>query len=132
MSSEKSESSIDDGSAESSFLSLQRFFFLSRFFFFDEKSDNDESGSGSSGMFPFTFYSVNSVGRVNGSGYEMLKCSFPFFNGEMVNYSFPSFDGEMVNCSFPFFDGEMGKVGQVTEIFSRPKNFHSFKLIFKI
>ena len=33
----------------------------------------------------------------------MLKCSFPFFDGEMVN---------------SFLDGEMGKVGRVTEIFS--------------
>ena len=25
----------------------------------------------------------------------------------------------MVKCSFPFFDGEMGKFGRVTEIFSK-------------
>ena len=41
----------------------------------------------------FQFYSINSVGCVSGSGYEMVKCYFPFFDGEMVN---------------SFFDGEMG------------------------
>ena len=45
-----------------------------------------------------------SVGCVSGSVYEMVKCSYPFFDGEMVN---------------SFFDGEMGNVGRVTEIFSK-------------
>ena len=52
----------------------------------------------------YIFSSDNSVGRVSGSVSEKVKCSFPFFDGEMVN---------------SFFDGEMGKVGQVTEIFSK-------------
>ena len=65
------------------------FILLSRFSFFDEKSDNDGPGSGSSGTCPFPFSSVNSVGRVSGSGSEMMKCSFPFFDGEIVNCSFP-------------------------------------------
>ena len=56
--------SLEDGSDKSSFLSLQRFLFLSRFFFFDldsdkdvfdDESDNDGSGTGLSGSCPFNF-----------------------------------------------------------------------------
>ena len=81
LSSDESELLLDNGSDESSFLCLRRFFFLSRFFFFDNESDNDGSGSGSSSTFPLSFSSVNPVGRVSGSGSEMVKCSFPFFDG---------------------------------------------------
>ena len=54
---------------------------------------------------PFSFFSENSVGRVVGSRYEIVKCTLPFFDGEMVNSYFPFFDGAMVNCCFLFFDG---------------------------
>ena len=55
LSSEESESSLNDGSDESYLLYFRHFFFLSRFFFFDGESDNDGSGSGSSGTCDFTF-----------------------------------------------------------------------------
>ena len=83
---------------------LRQFLFLSHFFFFDDESDNGGSGYGSSGTCPFTSSSHNYVCRASGSGSEMVKCSFPFFNDDMVN---------------SFLDGEMGKVGRVTEIFSK-------------
>ena len=71
---DESESSLEDGSDESYFLFLRRFFFLSRFFFFDDESDydfshyesdDDGSGSGLSGTSPISF-SKNSVSRVSG------------------------------------------------------------------
>ena len=99
--------------------------FLSSFFFFDDESENDVSGYGSSSTCPFPFPPflfppVNSVGCVSGSGSEIVKCSFSFFNGERVN---------------SFFDGETGKVGRVTGIFPKlvesqkyfPKLFESQK-----
>ena len=66
--------SLDDGSDESILMFLRLLFFLSRFLFFvdesdddlfDDKSDDDGSGSGLSGTCPFSF-SENSVGRVSG------------------------------------------------------------------
>ena len=72
---DESESSLKDGSDELSFLCLQRFHFLMRFFFFDiesdgdvfdDKSDNDGSGSGfASGSFLYSFFEL-SIYRVNG------------------------------------------------------------------
>ena len=76
---EESES-LDYESYASYFLCLRRFFFLSLFFlinllellssnglyFFNHESDNDGSGSGSSGTCDFPFFSGNSVGRVSG------------------------------------------------------------------
>ena len=53
MSSDESESLLEDGSDESSFRCLRRFFFFLLFFFFGAESDDDESdesdddGSGS-------------------------------------------------------------------------------------
>ena len=52
----------------SSFLCLQRFFFLSRFFLFDVDSDNDRSVSWLPGTCTFPFFSGNYVGRVSGVG----------------------------------------------------------------
>ena len=86
---------------------FKTFFFLSHFFSFDDEYYNDGSRSGSSSTCPFPFSSANSIGRVSDSGSEMVKCSFPFFDGEMVNCRFPFFDDEMMNCCFPFCDGEM-------------------------
>ena len=43
MTSEESESSLEDGSDESSFRCLRRFFFFLRFFFFALESDEDVS-----------------------------------------------------------------------------------------
>ena len=71
---DKSESSLEDGSDESSFLFLRRFLFLSRFYFFDDEfdgiffdaeSNDDSSGSGLSGTCSFSF-SEDSVDRVSG------------------------------------------------------------------
>ena len=116
--SEESESSLDDGSDESSFLYFRRFLFLSRFFFFGDDSDNDGSGSGSSGTCPFTFCSVNYVVHVSGGGYGIFVPTIIESIGEMVKCYFPFCDGEMVKYSFPFCDGEMlFKVGRVIEIF---------------
>ena len=61
-------------------------FLLVAFFFFADESDNDGSGSGSSGTCPFPFSSGNSVGCVSGSEYEMVKCYFPFCDGEMLKW----------------------------------------------
>ena len=63
MALDESESSLGDGSDESSFLSFRHFFFLSHLFFFDDDSDNDGSGSGSSGKCSFSFSSENFVDR---------------------------------------------------------------------
>ena len=41
-------------------------FFLSHFFPFDDESDNDSSGSGSSGTCYFSSFSRNYVGRASG------------------------------------------------------------------
>ena len=60
--------SLYDGSDKSYFLCLRLSFILSRFFFFGDESDNDGSGSGSSGMCDFPFCSDNSFGRVSGVG----------------------------------------------------------------
>ena len=70
-------------------------FFLSRLFVFDDESDNDGPRSGSSGMCPFQFTSGNYFGCIRGGVSEMMKCYFPFFNGEMVKCFFPFCDGEM-------------------------------------
>ena len=56
--SESSESSLEDGSDESSFLRLRRFFFFLLFFFFGAESDddnesNESDGDGSGSEFTF-------------------------------------------------------------------------------
>ena len=71
----ESESLLEDGYDESSFRYLRRFFFLFRFFFFDlesdedvfdDKSDDDGSGSGfNSGSCLSLFFDL-SVDRVSG------------------------------------------------------------------
>ena len=74
MSLDKSELLLKDGSGESYFLFLRHFFFLSHFFFFDDesyddffddKSDDNGSGYGLSGICPYSC-SVYSVGCVSG------------------------------------------------------------------
>ena len=76
MSSGESESSLTDGSDESSFRCLRRFFFFLLLFFCAHESDDDVSdesddeGSGSgfpSGSCSFSFFSKNSVGRLSSS-----------------------------------------------------------------
>ena len=75
MSSDELESSLEDGSDESSFRCLRRFFFLLRFLFdrksnedISDESDNEGSGSGfTSGLCSFSFFSENSVGSVSSS-----------------------------------------------------------------
>ena len=73
MSSEESESSLKDGSDESSLICLRRFFLLLRFFFFDlesdedvfdDESDDEGSGSGSHPVGAFSSYFELSVDRV--------------------------------------------------------------------
>ena len=54
------------------FLVFPTLFFLSRFCFFGDKSDNDGSGSGSSGICAFPFCYGNSVGHVSGIGSEVF------------------------------------------------------------
>ena len=75
MSSEKSELLLEDGSDESSFRCLQRFFFLLFIFFFlesdedvsDESGDEDSRSWFTSGSCSFSFFSKNFVGRVSSS-----------------------------------------------------------------
>ena len=69
---------LNDGSEDSSFLCLRRFFILSRFFFFNDESENVEFVSG---------------------------LYFPFFCGEMVKGYYLFCFGEIVKFSFPFCGG---------------------------
>ena len=70
MSSEESESSLEDGSDESSLRCLRHFFFFVIFFFFalesyddvSDESENEGSGFGFTlGSCSFSFFSENSV-----------------------------------------------------------------------
>ena len=56
-------------------------------------------------LVPFSF--GNSVDRISGRGSEVVKCTFPFCDGEMVKCPFTFCDGETVNSSFQFCNGEM-------------------------
>ena len=73
MSSEESESSLEDGLDESSFRCLRRFFFFVLIFFFalesdedvSEKSDDEGSGSGFTSGLCVSSYFEQSVNRVS-------------------------------------------------------------------
>ena len=83
------------------------FLFLSRFFSFDYESDKNGSGSGSSGMRVFSFFSGIPVGSVSELG-----------SGVSVPTGIDSI-GDIVPLFVLVRRGVESKVGQFIEIFSR-------------
>ena len=86
-----------------------RFFFLLRFFFFDNESDIDGSGSGSSGTCAFPFFSGNFVGCVSSVGFGV----FVLIGIESIDDIVPSFVLKTL--------GVYSKVGRLIEIFFESK-----------
>ena len=106
---------------------LQRFFFLSRLFFFDDESEDDVSGSGSSGKCFFSFSSENFVRHVSGS--KPVGCVSGIFSlsratKSVVHVSVESFEYSDLVESFEYFD-----LVETIKYFDLVKSFKYFDLV---